>query len=75
MNVLTDHKGWPVAVSEGAVWWMVAEVEPTRCPGSDEEFFRLQLTNGQTLIARMEGEGRQWHITWQEDEGGMAAAN
>lgn len=70
LQVLTDHKGWPVAVSEGPVWWMVAEVEPAErsqevAPSvmTPEESFRLQLTNGQTLIAVHDSDQRRWTIT------------
>ncbi|MEX2430965.1 MAG: hypothetical protein WD645_03495 [Dehalococcoidia bacterium] len=68
-QVLTDHRGWPVAVNEGAVWWMVAEVEPAECPTEQAlcaehlgEVFRLLLTNGQVLIAVHNTDSMQWSI-------------
>ena len=75
IQVLTDHRGQPVAVNEGAMWWMVADVEPTERPriktpppeGTDG-FFRLQLTNGRVLIAAHDTNKGRWTITCRESE-------
>jgi hypothetical protein len=73
VQVVTDHRGWPVAVNEGSVWWMVAEVEPTKWPEEvasaqhgEGGFFQLQLTNGRIFIASHDEEKRQWTIAGQK---------
>ncbi len=81
VQVLTDHRGWPVAVNEGPVWWMVAQVEPAESKESAPQdvtlpagHFRLQLTNGQVLLAEHDVDNRRWTITCQNDEAGAENA-